>query len=172
MSNYVSAEVIAKFLKLSDRRVQQLVKDGILTKERRGEYPLIENIHRYLDYVGARVLTNEDEINEIELNVQYKKEKVRLTKYQANEQKVKSELAEKKVVLVEDVKHSLGNLFSLMRTKLLNVPERAEVQLLGETDSDAFCKKLTAEIKDAMYEVCDGAENTMQRIFQDNDLDN
>jgi phage terminase Nu1 subunit (DNA packaging protein) len=162
-SNEATCTELAELLKIKDRRVQQLVKEGVLAKHRRGVYPIVENIHRYLDYACAR--TNyDDSTYENELNVQYKKQKVRLTKFQADEQRVKAELAERKVVSVEDIDLYLSNLFSLMRDKLLNIPERVESELVGETDTVIFSKKLTSEIKDAIYEVCEGADETMARI--------
>ena len=160
----VSVSVLSKFLKITERRIQILCKDGVLTKHRRGEYPLIENVHRYIDYINARVPTDAGEIDGDELNVKLKQEKLRLTKYQANEQKVKAELAEKNVVNIEDVDLYLANIFSLMREKLLSIPDRVEAELIGETDTAVFSKKLTAEIKESIYQVCEGVDETMSKI--------
>lgn len=102
-----------------------------------------------------------------ELDIKVKQEKYRLTKYQANEQKVKSELAEKKVIAVDIVDTSLANLFALIRDKVLSVPSRVELDLLGETDSIAFNEILTKEIKEALHEVCDGADETRDKILED-----
>jgi len=165
MNKYVSGDIVSKFLKVSERRVQQLVKEGILTKVRRGEYPLLENVHRYIDYIGART-SLDDDIDDNELNVLYKKEKVRLTKYQANEQKVKADIAEKKVISVAIVETALANLFALIRDKTLSVPQRVELELLGETDSGIFNKVLIRELKDALFEVRDGAKEVVDKILE------
>ena len=46
---------LCRVLNLSDRRIQQLVKEGVLTKEERGRYPFLTNIKNYVLYLQARV---------------------------------------------------------------------------------------------------------------------
>lgn len=162
----VGSSELSEYLGITQRRVQQLANEKVLTKDARNSYLLKDNIHKYISYISPKFKSEDDNVDEDELNVQMKKEKVNLTKHQAREQKVKADLAEKKVISVEEVKHTLANLFALMRTKLLNVPDRAELELLGETDSDVFNKKLTAEIKDAMYEVCEGVDDVIDKVTQ------
>ena len=105
------------------------------------------------------------------LNVLYLKERVRLTKYQANEQRVKADIAEKHVIAVEDIQKNMSNLFTLMRTRLLNVPDKMELHIIGDTDREVFCKELSQAIKDAMYEVCDGYIDTIENMTKDSGRD-
>ncbi|AEE26319.1 hypothetical protein [Francisella hispaniensis] len=167
MSEYVSSKELSEYLEISQRRVQQLANEKILLKDSRNSFALKENVKRYIRYISPTFKNDEEqeESNE-ELNVKYKKEKIRLTKYQADEQQIKAQLAQKRVVPVDDVISALADLFSLMRTKLFNIPERAEMEILGETDADVLNKKLTAEIRDALYEICDHEEQTLQNIVE------
>ncbi|MBY7733474.1 hypothetical protein [Francisella philomiragia] len=166
MAEYVSSKELSEYLEVSQRRVQQLANEKILVKDSRNSFALKENVKRYIRYISPTFKNDDEEQEDIneELNVKYKKEKIRLTKYQADEQQVKAQLAQKRVVPVDDVITALADLFSLMRTKLFNIPERAEVEILGETDADVLNKKLTAEIRDAIYEICDHEEQTLQKI--------
>ncbi|MBK2259007.1 hypothetical protein [Francisella philomiragia] len=166
MSEYISSKELSEYLEISQRRVQQLANEKILIKDTRNSFALKENVKRYIRYISPTFKNDDQEqaLKHEELNVIYKKEKIRLTKYQADEQEVKAQLAQKRVVVVDDVISALADLFSLMRTKLFNIPERAEMEILGETDADIFNKKLTAEIKDALYEICEHEEQTLQNI--------
>ncbi|WP_116963075.1 hypothetical protein [Fastidiosibacter lacustris] len=160
-ANIVTARVLAKLLKLSERRVQQLVKEGVLTKEKNGQYPMIENIHRYIDYIGVRA-KNDD--SDIDLNVALKEEKLRLIKAQADNEEIKARLASNKAIDAEQLEHALAEVLGMMRNKLLSIPERVETTLVGETDKDVFKKILTAELKDAMYAACDGVDDTLDKL--------
>jgi len=44
---------LCQVLNLGERRVQQMVKEGILTKEERGRYPFLTNIKNYVLYLQA-----------------------------------------------------------------------------------------------------------------------
>ena len=76
MSQMYPVQAIAQLLKLTERRVQQLVKDGILPRPVQGNYDAIACVHGYIDYLrklvaGSGELTLTDE-------------RTRLTKYQAD----------------------------------------------------------------------------------------
>ena len=47
----VSTIQLAKILKLSERRVQQLTKEGIIPKLDRNNYNLVESVNFYIDYL-------------------------------------------------------------------------------------------------------------------------
>ena len=171
-ANIISARVLARLIKLSERRIQQLVKEGVLTRESNGKYPMVENIHRYIDYIGIRSRQQtDDELDQVDLNATYKKEKIRLTKAQADYEEIKAKLATNQVIDVAQLELALANVFGLIQSKLLVVPERVENELIGETDKDKFHKILLEEIKEAMYEVTDGTEETLQKIIGIDDAD-
>lgn len=46
----ISVEIAARLLKVTARRVQQLVKEGWIKQSRRGEYTVIEVVHGYIDF--------------------------------------------------------------------------------------------------------------------------
>ncbi|AJI75102.1 hypothetical protein BZ13_1582 [Francisella philomiragia subsp. philomiragia ATCC 25015] len=158
----VSSGVLSEYLSIGERRIQQLTSQDILKKTGKNQYPLKENVNRYIGYLQDRAGGKSEQ----ELNIEFKKQKLRLTKFQADEQQVKAELAQKKVVAVNDVISSLADLFALMREKLLNIPERAEYEIFGETDKDIFNQKLSTEIKEALFEICDNYTKTVNKVIQ------
>ena len=69
------------------------------------------------------------------------------------EQKAKTELTElelatKKgeVALIAEFERAQAMVFAAIRANIMNVPQRAVLQLLGETDERAFKEKLKAEL--------------------------
>ncbi|WP_440682337.1 hypothetical protein [Cysteiniphilum halobium] len=165
-ANIITARVLAKLLKLTERRVQQLVKEGVLTKESNGKYPMVENIHRFIDYIDIRAKNND---SDIDLNVAIKEEKLRLIRAQADNEEIKARLASSKAIDAEQLEHALAEVLGMMRNKLLSIPERVETTLVGETDKDVFKKVLSAELKDAMYAACDGIDETLDKLTQNKD---
>jgi terminase small subunit / prophage DNA-packing protein len=76
-----------------------------------------------------------------------------LDKLKIREQKAKTELmelelAEKKgeVALIAEFERAQAMVFAAIRANIMNVPQRAVLQLLGETDERAFKEKLKAEL--------------------------
>ena len=47
-------ETIAKLLMLTPRRVQYLVKEGVIPKDERGRYPLVGSIQGYIHYLQSK----------------------------------------------------------------------------------------------------------------------
>ena len=54
------------------------------------------------------------------------------------------------VALVDEFERVQAGRFALIRSNLLNVPARAAVELLGETDESRFKRVLRSEISDAL----------------------
>jgi hypothetical protein len=67
---------IAQLIKLSERRIYQLVKDGVLPRPIKGEYDAIGCVHAYIDYLRKAIAGN----GELSLT----EERTRYTKYQAD----------------------------------------------------------------------------------------
>ena len=53
MATSFNIVAISKLLKLTERRVQQLAKDGIIPKAERGKYDLVGSVHGYVDFLKA-----------------------------------------------------------------------------------------------------------------------
>ncbi|MCF6766475.1 hypothetical protein L3V82_11885 [Thiotrichales bacterium 19S3-7] len=161
-NNTVKVSILAKVLMLSERRVQQLCKSGVLEKQSGGQYPLIVNIQRYIKYVSNSVSSSE---SDIDINIELKRQKMRLLTAQADKEEVDAELAKKKTLLAEDVFRVLVGVFSEIKNKLLSIPDRCEPYLIGETDSIKIKQIIYAEIKDKLYSITDGIAETLDRLL-------
>lgn len=75
---------IAKLLLLSDRRVQQLTKEGVIPKAERGRYELAPAVQGYIRYLQERSLRTDSS------PIDYHMEKARLTKAQADSAEIEA----------------------------------------------------------------------------------
>ena len=75
-------------------------------------------------------------------------EELKLREQKAKTELTELELATKKgeVALIAEFEHAQAMVFAAIRANIMNVPQRAVLQLLGETDERAFKEKLKAEL--------------------------
>ena len=75
-------------------------------------------------------------------------DELKLRKQKAETELAELELAEKKgeVALIAEFERAQAMVFAAIRANIMNVPQRAVLQLLGETDERAFKEKLKAEL--------------------------
>ena len=75
-------------------------------------------------------------------------EELKLREQKAKTELTELELAERKgeVALIAEFERAQSMVFAAIRANIMNVPQRAVLQLLGETDERAFKEKLKAEL--------------------------
>ena len=75
-------------------------------------------------------------------------DELKLRKQKAETELAELELAERKgeVALIAEFERAQAMAFAAIRANIMNVPQRAVLQLLGETDERAFKEKLKAEL--------------------------
>ena len=54
MAASFNIQAIAKLLKLSERRIQQLAKENVIPKAERGKYDLVNSVNGYIDYLKSK----------------------------------------------------------------------------------------------------------------------
>lgn len=131
---------IAKLLMLSDRRVQQLTKDGVIPKAERGRYELAPAVQGYIRFLQERSLRSDTS------PIDYHAEKARLTKAQADSAEIEAAKARQEVASVATVERNLSGLFAEVRTNLRNIPDRVVSSLIWMTDEREFKAVLLREI--------------------------
>lgn len=131
---------IAKLLMLSDRRVQQLTKEGVIPKAERGRYELAPAVQGYIRFLQERSLRSDQS------PIDYHVEKARLTKAQADQAEIELAKARSDVVSVAQIERNLSGLFAEVRTNIRNIPDRVVSSLIGSTDEREFKAVLLREI--------------------------
>jgi phage terminase Nu1 subunit (DNA packaging protein) len=134
--DFVDTKTLSQVLKLSTRRIQQLVNEG-LPREKDGKYPLFKAIHWYIDYLRnlANVNTPEGiDHKEKLLRVKAEKEEIEL-------KQLRLELFE-----ADPVKQSLMLILSTMKTGFLSLPGRMSNEL-RDLEPAEIKAKLEAEVR-------------------------
>lgn len=131
---------IAKLLLLSDRRVQQLTKKGVIPKAERGRYELAPAVQGYVRFLQERSLRSDSS------PIDYHMEKARLTKAQADSAEIEAAKARQDVASVKQIEKNLAGLFAEVRTNIRNIPDRVVSSLIGMTDEREFKNILAREI--------------------------
>ena len=144
----VTLGTIAKVLMLTERRVNQLVKEGKLTKESRGRYQLIPNVQAYIRYWQNRS-SGTDSAHNSDLHT----EKTRLTKAQAD--KAELEAAELRGIMVnmDEAESKFADMAHTVKQKLLVVPSKAAPSVAAATNVSDIEDILKKEIHEVLEEL-------------------
>lgn len=150
-SNEISypVKVISKLLLISDRRVQQLAKEGILPKSDKGKYLLIPCVQAYIKYLQDNRHTNIDgEMSDIAGARNINLHKARFEKFRADKTELEVQILKNELVDKTQVLKAWSDMVMAFRAKMLNLPKRIAGQVLS-LQSYAEAEEL---IKKAVYE--------------------
>lgn len=128
-------KTIAKLLRLTERRVQQLSKEGVIPKAERGQYDLVPAVQGYIGYLQARVAPKPDEDGGIDYHV----EKARKTKAEADIAEMEAATMRGDLVDAVEMRDVLFSVMSEVKTKLLNnAPTRIAARSKSEKKEAAI----------------------------------
>jgi phage terminase Nu1 subunit (DNA packaging protein) len=123
----IAPSKLADFLGITDRRINQLVEEGVLSKLERGKYDLGKCIRAYIAY-------KDRQIEELQQGGEQKRQ-AEERKALAQAEMLEIELAEKqgRMVDVETVIRELEPVITEMRGAILGIPKRAARELQDKT---------------------------------------
>ena len=145
--------VIAKLLKLTERRVQQLSKEGVIPKAEHGRYELAAAVQGYVGYLQERIAPRGADGDPEKAD--YRNEKARLTKSQADMAEMEAAKMRGALVDAEQMKEALDLVIAEVRANLLNnAPTRiaaraksekkeASIKLIAKEEIGAALRKLS-----------------------------
>jgi phage terminase Nu1 subunit (DNA packaging protein) len=146
MATSFNITAIAKLLKLTERRVQQLAKDDIIPKAERGKYDLISSVHGYIDFLKAKAggdFTAEDVI----------KNKNKLMKAKAEIAEIERMKATGELIPKEEVKSTWLELINKVKQKLLSIPNKIAPIVVAIKNTNEIKLILQDKIYEALYEI-------------------
>lgn len=138
------ASTIAKLFNLTERRVQQLAKDGIIPKDERGKYDLVGAVRGYIKYLQERALGRGD--GAYNDGVDIKLERKRLISAQANKTESENLKLRGELVSFELVKDVLNEAAVCYGRGVDALPGRLANELAGINDP--------AEVKSRLFDEC------------------
>ena len=139
----VKSKELARLLGLTDRRVEQLTGEGILTKAGRGTYDDAEAIGAYIDYKVNKASETTD------LTEARAKKEDKLAQIKDIElKKLKSE-----VISIESLEKELSDIAATLSNRLYNLTNRVklkvEISKEQEEEINKQIEEMLLELKDA-----------------------
>ncbi len=110
--------VIAKLLDLSERRVQQLSREGVIPKATRGQYELIGSVRGYVRYLRDQAIKAQAGAPD------YAVERARFIRARADLAEMEAQEKRGSVIAAGDVEDAWIAVLTLLKTRLLALPDQ------------------------------------------------
>ena len=110
--------VIARLLDLSERRVQQLSREGVIPKAERGQYDLVGSVRGYVRYLRDQALKAQAGAPD------YAAERARFIRARADLAEMEAEEKRRALIAAEEIEGAWIAVLALLRTRLLALPDR------------------------------------------------
>ena len=153
-------KTIAKLLMLTERRVQQLSKDGVIPRAERGRYELAPSVQGYIRFLQDRTI-NADGAAVIDFSA----EKARKLRAEADIAEIEAAKRRGDVADLAAVKRTCEQVFAEVRANMRNIPSRVTPQIIGDSDETRIKEIILSEIDQALtalsggFEVVDNVES-------------
>jgi phage terminase Nu1 subunit (DNA packaging protein) len=118
--------VIARLLDLSERRVQQLSREGVIPKAERGQYDLIGSVRGYVRYLRDQALKAQAGAPD------YAAERARFIRARADLAEMEAEEKRRSLIAADQIEAAWIAVLALLRTRLLALPDRLAPQLFDQ----------------------------------------
>ncbi|MCA9362639.1 terminase small subunit, Nu1 [Candidatus Kaiserbacteria bacterium] len=138
---------VAKILNISERRIQQLVKDGILPKAQRGKYDLVGCVQSYIGYLQERAYGQGAEAKDTQ------HERARLLKAQADKTELEVAVLRKALLPAEAVEEAWIGVLSAFKARMLSLPTKAAQYVAHLTDPSSVENTLRGMVDEALTEL-------------------
>jgi phage terminase Nu1 subunit (DNA packaging protein) len=119
--------VIARLLDLSERRVQQLSREGVIPKAERGQYDLIGSVRGYVRYLRDQALKAPAGAPD------YAAERARFIRARADLAEMEAEEKRRSLIAAEQIEAAWIAVLALLRTRLLALPDRLAPQAFEQS---------------------------------------
>ena len=140
---------IAKLLNLTERRVQQLAKEGVVVRDGKGKYDLVGSVRGYIKYLQDRSLGKD--LAPIDSHI----EKARLLRAQADKTELEVKALQKNLLPVTQIRMSWMMMLSSFRSRMLSIPAKT-AHLLAPIDDNAEIERILREqIYEGLTELSD-----------------
>lgn len=156
----VSASVVAEYIGVSDRRVRQLVDEGLFTPERRGKllkFDLIDTVRTYIEWLRDRAAQREEP--DLELAEQKLQAEVDYKRAKAAEEELMLDELRLNMHRSEDVEECIEEIVYTIRSEIVALPGRVAIDVARtETAAEAEkvirleCNNLLEDLADFRYD--------------------
>jgi len=132
---------IAKLLMISERRVQQLTKEGVIPKSERGRYELAPAVQGYIKFLQDRNVQVDDH-----RTIDYHAERNRKIKAEADLTTMQAQKMRGELVPLKQVERALAMVLAEVKVGMRNIPQRTATMLIGEQNETRIKEVLLTEV--------------------------
>lgn len=137
---------IAKLLLLTERRVQQLAKEGVIPKAASGRYEFVPVVQSYVRYLRDRAVDGNIEDD-------YGKNRSRLTKLRADAAEIELRVMEEKFIPIDDVEHGVSRDYANLRAKLQQIAPKVASRGASLTNPGELQDLVNMYVREALEEL-------------------
>ncbi|WP_319825849.1 terminase small subunit, Nu1 [Thalassovita sp.] len=141
--------VIAKLLDLSERRVQQLSREGVIPKATRGQYDLIGSVRGYVRYLREQAVRTQAGAPD------YAVERARLIRARADLSEMEAEARRGALIAADDIEAAWIAVLALLRTRLLALPDRLAPVVHAQEGPAGVREVIREAIREALEEMAE-----------------
>ena len=146
----VGTKVLASILDISDRRVRQLVEEGVIDKVKTGTFELIPTVRKYILHIKVK---NDNKSDEGSRDNALLAEK---TMHERAKRKIAElELAQMEGNLhdAEDIEREMTKMLAAFRARILSIPSKLAPKLIAQTEIAVIEDALQDEVHNALLEL-------------------
>jgi phage terminase Nu1 subunit (DNA packaging protein) len=136
--------VIARLLDLSERRVQQLSREGVIPKAERGQYDLIGSVRGYVRYLRDQAIKAQAGAPD------YAAERARFIRARADLAEMEAEEKRRSLIAAEQIEAAWIAVLALLRARLLALPDRLAPQAFEQSTVGDTRNLIRAAIREVL----------------------
>jgi len=140
-------KAVAAWLDLTESRVRQLQKEGIITEYQPGLYDLKTVNREYINYLRKGSST--------ETSVDYNAERARLVKVKREAKELDLQVQKGELHSTEDIEKVMTDTFTKFRTHLMAIPAKLSPTLAKKTAKSDIFRLLKSAIDESLEELAD-----------------
>ena len=139
--------VIAKLLDLSERRVQQLSREGVIPKATRGQYDLVGSVRGYVRYLRDQAVSAQAGAPD------YAAERARYIRARADLAEMEANQRRGALIAADDIEVAWIKVLALLRTRVLALPDRMAPQVHALASLSETRNLLGANLREALEDL-------------------
>jgi len=139
--------VIAKLLDLSERRIQQLSREGVIPKATRGQYDLVGSVRGYVRYLRDQAVSAQAGAPD------YALERARYIRARADLAEMEAQQRRGTLIASDDIEAAWIKVLALLRTRVLALPDRLAPQVHIAASLAETRTLLSVNLRDALEDL-------------------
>lgn len=142
MEQYVSTADLAFILKLTSRRVNQLVDENVIFRESSGKFDVAESVENFFAYK----FKSDEKVN-------YNLEHALFEKAKREKAELDLQERKKKLLKADDVEKLMSGMILTFKARLLNLPTKCASKIIGEKSLSVITEVLKEAVIEALGEL-------------------